>query len=70
MSAVFLTMLCLSACAGGQSPEPSVVTIDSFCLTKQPWRPTDADLAATPPAVRREKLADNEYGERECGWKP
>ena len=70
MSVACLMTLCLSACALGRNPEPVVVTIDSFCLTKKPWRPTDAELAATSPAERREKLADNEYGQIKCGWKP
>lgn len=70
MSAAFLTTLCLSACVDGRKIEPTVVTIDSFCLTKKPWRPTDEELIATPPAVRRQKLADNEYGELKCGWTP
>jgi len=70
MSAACLMTLCLSACVGGPSPEPTVVTIDSFCLTKKAWRPTEEELAATPPAVRRQKLADNEYGELKCGWTP
>jgi hypothetical protein len=70
MSAACLMTLCLSACVDGRKVEPVVVTISDFCLTKKPWRPADEELAATSPAERRVKLADNEYGQLKCGWTP
>ena len=42
----------------------------SFCEVEKPVRPSSAELAAMSPARKRETLAHNKFGARQCGWRP
>lgn len=42
----------------------------SFCETAQPQRPSKAEIQAMSPERKRAVLAHNEFGAKECGWRP
>jgi hypothetical protein len=43
---------------------------DAFCATSSPTYLTAAEISALSDETAKKITADNEYGERHCGWKP
>jgi hypothetical protein len=43
---------------------------DAFCATNSPTYLTAAEISALSDETAKKITADNEYGERHCGWKP
>jgi hypothetical protein len=56
----------MSACQGGSK----INTVDGWCATNRPIFYTRAEAAAATRTTKEKVVAHNEYGERNCGWKP
>lgn len=61
LALLMLTLACLGGCGK---------TAGDFCDVAKPHRPSAASVAVMSDAEKREIIAYNEHGERECGWKP
>ncbi|WP_159602061.1 hypothetical protein [Starkeya nomas] len=41
-----------------------------WCRTNEPWIVSAAEFAAMTAATKAKLVTHNEYGEKQCGWKP